>query len=135
MRFTSDDIRDQRFKTKFWGLDKEDVKMYLQLVADDFEDFQAEAAELKEQLEKRNEIVEKLKDRDRKLRNRIEVLLKKRGSSSNEADVKKGNEIIQNALNRAKEIKDLTEQEAYKMEKEIMKLEEHKKRLMESIKS
>jgi DivIVA domain-containing protein len=47
MRFSVDDIRNQRFKTKFSGLDKNDVMTYLQLVADDFEAFRRKPHSLK----------------------------------------------------------------------------------------
>lgn len=134
MRFTADDILNQRFKTKFQGLDKDDVMTYLELVAEDFEAFQAETAKLREQLGKQDKILIEYKKREDKLRAYVEALSKERKNPPNGDAVKKGDEIIQNALNRAKEIKELTEKEIYEMEKEILILEKHKKSLIGSIK-
>ena len=144
MRFTSDDIRNQRFKTKFHGLDKDDVMTYLQLLADDFEAFQKEADQLKDQLKKMDKTIKKYKDREEKMKSLFEALYKEKGilldelnnkESANKDSVKKSEGLIRNALNRAKEIKKITEKGVYNMEKEILLLEEHKKRLMEHIKS
>ena len=144
MRFTSDDIRNQRFKTKFHGLDKDDVMTYLQLLADDFEAFQKEADQLKDQLKKMDKTIKKYKDREEKMKSLFEALYKEKGilldelnnkESANKDSVKKSEGLIRNALNRAKEIKKITEKGVYNMEKEILLLEEHKKRLMERIKS
>lgn len=133
MKFTAEDIRIQRFQTKLNGYDKEDVLTYLQLVADDFEDSERGIAQLRSQLKKQEKILQKHKENGDKLNNKISTLSKEKSLSSDEA-LKKGKEIIQNALNRAREIKELTEDEVYKMEREILILEGHKKRLMETIK-
>lgn len=133
MKFTAEDIRIQRFQTKLNGYDKEDVLTYLQLVADDFEDSERGIAQLRNQLNKQEKILQKHKENGDKLNNKISTLSKEKSLSSDEA-LKKGKEIIQNALNRAREIKELTEDEVYKMEREILILEGHKKRLMETIK-
>lgn len=133
MKFTAEDIRIQRFQTKLNGYDKEDVLTYLQLVADDFEDSERGIAQLRNQLNKQEKILQKHKENGDKLNNKISTLSKEKSLSNDEA-LKKGKEIIQNALNRAREIKELTEDEVYKMEREILILEGHKKRLMETIK-
>ncbi len=133
MKLTAEDIRNQRFQTKLKGYDKDDVLTYLQMVADDLEQFEKDIPQLKHQLKKQDGIIKKSKENEAKLKNHIQTLLKE-NNISNEVAMSKGKEIIQNALNRAREIKELTEEEAYKMEKEILMLEEHKKRLMESIK-
>ena len=78
MRFSVDDIRNQRFKTKFSGLDKNDVMTYLQLVADDFEAFQKEAAQLKDQLKMKDKTIKKYKDREEKMKCLFETLCKKK---------------------------------------------------------
>lgn len=144
MRFTSDDIRNQRFKNKFKGLDKDDVMTYLQLVADDFEAFQKEAAQFKDQLKKKDKTIKTNKDREEKLRCLFETLCKEKGISLNELNnkksvnknpVKKGEKIIRNALSRAKEIKEITEKGVHNIQKEILFLEKHKKSLIENIKS
>ena len=139
MRFSVDDIRNQRFKTKFSGLDKNDVMTYLQLVADDFAAFQKEAAQLKDQLNKRDKTIKKYKEREEKMRRLFETLCKQKGMSRNELNyqesvnenpVKKGEVIIRNALNRAKEIKEVAEKGVRNVQKEILFLEKHKKSLI-----
>ncbi len=144
MRFTAGDIRNQRFKTKFKGLDKDDVMTYLQLVADDFEAFQKEAAQFKDQLKKKDKTIKKNKDREEKLRCLFETLCKEKSillnelnnkESVNENPVKNGEKIIRKALSRAKEIKEITEKGVHNIQEEILFLENHKKSLIENIKS
>lgn len=146
MRFTAGDIRNQRFKTKFRGLDKDDVMTYLQLVADDFEAFQKEAAQLKDQLKKEDKTIKKNIAREEKLRCLFKTLCKEKGISRNELNtliknllikspVKKGEKIIRNAFNGAKESKEITGKEVHSIQKEILFLENHKKSLIENIKS
>lgn len=131
-----DDIRNQRFKTKFSGLDKNDVMTYLQLVADDFEAFQKEAAQLKDQLKKKDKTINKHKDREEKLKCLLEALCKGKGislnklnykESVNENPVKKDEKIIRNSLGRAKETREITKKGVHKMQKEILFLENQKK--------
>ncbi len=134
MRLTAEEIRNQRFKTKIKGLDQSDVMTYLQLVADDFQESENETARFKEQLKKQDQILRILKEREIKLKNIIDTLSKDKEGPTGKDPKKKGEEIIQNALQRAREIKEITTKELYEMEKEILMLEKHKKQLMGSIK-
>ena len=143
MRFTADDLRNQRFKTKFQGLDKEDVLTYLELVADDFESFQKEAEKFKAQLKKKDKTIKKYKDREKEMKVLFEALYKEKNylldklnnNPNKKESVKKGEQILRKALNRAKEIKEITEKGVRGMQKEILLLENHKKNLIATIKS
>ena len=127
-----DDIRNQRFKTKFSGLDKNDVMTYLQLVADDFEAFQKEAAQLRDQLKKKDKTIKIYKDREEKIKCLFKTLCKEKGISLNELSykdsvnenpVKKDEKIIRNSLDHAKETNKITKKGAEEMQKEILFLE------------
>ncbi len=143
MRFTADDLRNQRFKTKFQGLDKEDVLTYLELVADDFESFQKEAEKFKAQLKRKDKAIKKYKDREKEMKVLFEALYKEKSylldklsnNPNKKESVKKGEQILRKALNRAKEIKEITEKGVRGMQKEILLLENHKKNLIATIKS
>ena len=143
MRFTADDLRNQRFKTKFQGLDKEDVLTYLELVADDFESFQKEAEKFKAQLKKKDKTIKKYKDREKEMKVLFEALYKEKSylldklsnNPNKKESVKKGEQILRKALNRAKEIKEITEKGVRGIQKEILLLENHKKNLITTIKS
>ena len=143
MRFTADDLRNQRFKTKFQGLDKEDVLTYLELVADDFESFQKEAEKFKAQLKKKDKTIKKYKDREKEMKVLFEALYKEKNylldklnnNPNKKESVKKGEQILRKALNRAKEIKEITEKGVRGIQKEILLLENHKKNLITTIKS
>ena len=127
-----DDIRNQRFKTKFSGLDKNDVMTYLQLVADDFEAFQKEAAQLRDQLKKKDKTIKIYKDREEKIKCLFKTLCKEKGISLNELSykdsvnenpVKKDEKIIRNSLGHAKETKKITKKGDQEIQKEILFLE------------
>ncbi len=135
MRFSVDDIRNQRFKTKFSGLDKNDVMTYLQLVADDFDAFEKEAAQLKEQLKKKDKTINKYKDREEKMKSLFETLCKQKGislnqlnhnKSVNENPVKKDEKVIRNSLGRANKTSEITEKRVDETQQEIVFLEKQK---------
>tara|TARA_B100000315_G_scaffold130524_1_gene120141 strand:- start:24293 stop:24712 length:420 start_codon:yes stop_codon:yes gene_type:complete len=135
MRFSVDDIRNQRFKTKFNGLDKNDVMTYLQLVADDFEAFQKEAADLKDQLKKKDKTIKKHIDREERMKSLFETLCKEKGislnelhnkESVNEIPVKKEEKIIRNSLGHVKKNKKITKKGVNDIQKEILFLEKQK---------
>ncbi len=126
MRLTPDDIRNQQFKTKLKGFDKEDVLMYLQLVSDDLENYQRENTLLKDQLKKLIDLSGKLQDHiknhapDKKNTKKIAMT--------------EGEKIIQKARDRAKEIRDVAAKEAYELEKKILQLEARKNQLLKDVK-
>ena len=55
MRFTSHEIKQQKFKKKMRGLDPEEVEVFVQMVADDFAEFEKENKTLKNRLVERPE--------------------------------------------------------------------------------
>ena len=126
MRLTPDDIRNQQFKTKLKGFDKEDVLMYLQLVADDLDFYQRETALLKDQLKK-------LIDLSGKLQDHIKAQSQDKKYTKEDA-MTEGDKIILKARNRASEIRKVTEKEAYEMGKKILQLEARKNQLMKDMK-
>ena len=126
MRLTPYDIRNQQFKTKLKGFDKEDVLMYLQLVADDLEFYQRETALLKNQLKK-------LIDLSGKLQGHIKAQSQDKKYTKEEAMLE-GEKIIQKARNQAREIREVTAKEAYEMENKILQLEARKNQLMKDLK-
>jgi len=126
MRLTPDDIRNQQFKTKLKGFDKEDVLMYLQLVADELEVYKKETTLLKNQLIK-------LMDLSGKLQVHIKTQSQDKKYTKEEA-MTEGDKIIQKARNRAREIRKVAEKEAYEMGKKILQLEARKNQLSKDMK-
>lgn len=84
MKLTADEIRNQRFRTKLKGLDKDDVMTYLQLVADDFEALHKEAERYKDQLKKNDSTIDYYKNREEKMKGLFTTLCKEKGISLTE---------------------------------------------------
>ncbi len=116
MKLNSNSIRNQVFTQKFFGFSKEEVKEYLNLLADGVEVLIKENDEMKKQI---NELYEQIESYKKIESNLQQTLLKAQESSSKslestrkqtqvmlmEAEVK-ANQIIENAKLKAKKIND-----------------------------
>jgi cell division initiation protein len=116
LKLNSNSIRNQVFTQKFFGFSKEEVKEYLNLLADGVEVLIKENDEMKKQI---NELYEQIESYKKIESNLQQTLLKAQESSSKslestrkqtqvmlmEAEVK-ANQIIENAKLKAKKIND-----------------------------
>lgn len=127
MRFTSIEIKQQKFKKKMMGLDPGEVEVFVQMVADDFEEFENENKSLKGKIRDCKLEIEALQKSEAELKNSLE---EKEAASlpAGEAE-KRGREIILKARQKAREIKETAMNEAMAIEREINKLRALKKEL------
>lgn len=127
MRFTSREIKQQKFKKKMRGLDPEEVEVFVHMVADDFEEFQKENQTLKNRMKDCKLEIEALRRSEDQLKKSLAE--KDTSLPSMEEAEKEGREIILRAKRKAKEIKEIAMKEAMTVEREIRKLRALKKEL------
>lgn len=65
MRLNHLDILEQCFRDKFRGYNKQEVDMFLHLVADDFKEMSEEIENLKRKIADKNDVIEDLKSQSR----------------------------------------------------------------------
>lgn len=129
MRFSSQEIKQQKFKKKMMGLDPEEVEVFVQMVADDFEEFDKENKALKRKIKECQLEIEALQRTEVEFKKSLEE--REVNSFTTEEAEKKGREIILRAKQKAKEIKEIAMKEAMAVEREISRLRSLKKELEE----
>lgn len=65
MRLTPIEIRQHRFKTRFWGSDSHEVESFLQTVVEDFEEVVRENSRLRREAERLSRALEEHRSRER----------------------------------------------------------------------
>jgi len=125
MRFTAEEIKNQKFKKKFRGLDPEEVEVFASMVADDFEEFEKENKSLKRRIKDCKLEVEALQKSEAEFK---EIIANREGDASPlDAPEDKARELILKARQKAREIKEIAMREAMEIEREISRLRALKK--------
>ena len=131
MRLNHLDILEQCFRDKIFGYNKEDVDTFLHLVAEDFREVTEELDLLKKEIDKKNKDIagfngQKIhKERERK--NEFEEI-------TPDIIKEKAKRIINAARDHANQHKKKAEHELSNLKREIEKIKQEKKKLIETIK-
>lgn len=133
MRFTCEEIKEQKFKKKMRGLDPEEVEVFIHMVADDFEEFEKENATLKNKIKDCKLEIASLQESESSLKKQLtekkSAVSVPSSNGEKEKAEEEAREIILTAKQKAKEIKEIAMNEALMVEKEIRKIRELKKQL------
>ena len=145
MKLSPQDVINQEFKIKMKGFDKEEVKHFLIQVADILENEILEKEAIRKELDKKKENLNRLKKRDDVLRETLISAQKFshdiKSNAEKESDIiireaeLKGEEIVNIALVRRKELREEIKSLQYKrreIEKEIVHMLDSLKELIES---
>ena len=131
MRLNHLDILEQCFRDKIFGYNKKDVDTFLHLVAEDFREVTEELDLLKKEIDKKNQDTDKFNERD----------TNKAGERKNdpieitpEIIKEKAKRIINAARDHANQHKKKAEHELSNLKREIEKIKQEKKKLIETIK-
>ncbi len=130
MRLNHLDILEQCFRDKFRGYNKQEVDMFLHLVADDFKEMSEEIEKLKIKIAEKNDIIKDLKSQS------------EAGPQNDSADPQIMPEILKDKARQVmREVREQTEthkkkaqQELNGLKKEIQKLTQDKSGLIDNIK-
>ena len=130
MRLNHLDILEQCFRDKFRGYNKQEVDMFLHLVADDFKEMSEEIENLKKKIKHKNDIIEDLKSQSGT------------GSQTDSADPHTAHEILKDKARQViLEVREQAEghkkkarQELSGLRKDIKKLTAEKSNLIKNIK-
>ena len=130
MRLNHLDILEQCFRDKFRGYNKQEVDMFLHLVADDFKEMSEEIENLKKKIKHKNGIIQDLKSQSGT------------GPQNDSANPKitqeilkdKARQVIREVREQAEIHKKKAQQELSGLKKEIYKLTHKKSSLIQNIK-
>ena len=131
MRLNHLDILEQCFRDKIFGYNKEDVDTFLHLVAEDFREVTEELDLLKKEIDKNNKNIAEFNGQK----------THKEGERENEFEEitpdiikEKAKRIINAARDHANQHKKKAEHELSSLKREIEKIKQEKKKLIETIK-
>lgn len=131
MRLNHLDILEQCFRDKIFGYNKEDVDTFLHLVAEDFREVTEELDLLKKEIDKKNKNIAEFNEQK----------THKEGERENEFEEitpdiikEKAKRIINAARDHANQHKKKAEHELSNLKREIEKIKQEKKKLIETIK-
>jgi len=131
MRLNHLDILEQCFRDKIFGYNKEDVDTFLHLVAEDFREVIEELDLLKKEIDKKNKNIAEFNGQK----------THKEGERENEFEEitpdiikEKAKRIINAARDHANQHKKKAEHELSNLKREIEKIKQEKKKLIETIK-
>jgi len=131
MRLNHLDILEQCFRDKIFGYNKEDVDSFLHLVAEDFREVTEELDLLKKEIDKKNKNIAEFNEQK----------THKEGERENEFEEitpdiikEKAKRIINAARDHANQHKKKAEHELSNLKREIEKIKQEKKKLIETIK-
>ena len=130
MRLNHLDILEQCFRDKFRGYNKQEVDMFLHLVADDFKEMSEEIESLKKKIKNKNDLIKDLKSKSG---------VDPQNSSADPQTAQeilkdKARQVIREVREQAENHKKKAQQELSGLKKEIKKLTTEKSNLIQNIK-
>ncbi len=127
MKVSPANIKEQRFKSKVLGFDKEEVTTFLDIVADDVEGLISENRDLNEELKKKENEIKELKENKEKFEKLIDTVERFKSTIIGIAE-KEAQTLVGDAELKAKEILRGADIEGERIKKDIDKLREEKSR-------
>lgn len=121
MRITPIDIQEQKFKITFRGYDKAEVDSFLDAVATEMEDLLRENGFIKEEIDRLNKEVERLKGMEDTLKDTI-ISAQKMAEDFKEAARKEAENIVAEARVRAEKILFDAEKRVSELSSELARL-------------
>ncbi len=134
MRITPIDIQEQKFKITFRGYDKSEVDAFLDSVATEMEDLLRENSFIKEEIERLNKEIERLKVMEDTLKNTI-ISAQKMAEDFKETARKEADNIVADARVRAEKILFDAEKRASELTSELVKISGKAVEIRETVKA
>jgi len=134
MKFSPFSIKAQEFAKSFMGYDKDEVRVFLETLSNEFESLQKENQKLLDEIEKNAEEIAEYKKLEKSLQTTL--LTAQESSSKSVESAKKQNQlIIKEAEIKANQITEKAKLEADLIRSSVLKLKEEKKLFVAKLKS
>jgi cell division initiation protein len=134
MKISPMDIQKQSFGTKFRGLDPEDVKTYLNLVAEEFAALQRDRDSLEQEVQSLRYLVEEHRQRETILKNTL-LTAQRVSEEIKEASRKQAESVIREAEMQSDRLLELAQARAHEVERGILDLRAHRTSLQTDIRA
>ncbi len=134
MKISPMDIQRQTFAPRFRGFDREEVRTYLSLVADEVAALQRERDTLEQQLQNLQGLIDEHREREVILKNTLLTAQRVSEEIRENAD-KKAESIVKEAEMQADRLLELAQSRAHEVERGILDLRAHRSGLRTDIRA
>ncbi len=134
MKISPMDIQRQTFAPRFRGFDREEVRTYLSLVADEVAALQRERDTLEQQLQNLQGLIDEHREREVILKNTLLTAQRVSEEIRENAD-KKAESIVKEAEIQADRLLELAQSRAHEVERGILDLRAHRSGLRTDIRA
>jgi cell division initiation protein len=134
MKISPMDIQRQHFAQRFRGLDRDEVRTYLHLVAEEVAALQRERDTLDQQVRDLHALIGEHRERETILKNTL-LTAQKLAEDLREAARKQGEVIVKEAELQADQLIELAQSRAHEVERSILDLRTHRTSLRTDIRA
>jgi cell division initiation protein len=134
MKISPMDIQRQSFERRFRGLDKDEVRSYLHLVAEEFAALQRERDTLQQQMQNLQGLIDEHKEREAILKNTL-LTAQKIAEEIRDNARKQGENVVKEAELQADRLVELAQSRAHEVERSILDLRTHRTGLRTDIRA
>jgi cell division initiation protein len=121
MKISPMDIQRQAFARRFRGLDPDEVRAYLSLIAEEFAAVERERAELDQQVKHMESLLEEHRQRESMLKNTL-LTAQKASDEIREAAHRQAEAVVKEAELQADKLLELAQGRAHEVERGILEL-------------
>jgi cell division initiation protein len=132
MKLTPLDIQSQSFETGFRGYNRDEVRTYLNVVAEEMETLRSENERLKEEVRRQSSLLAEHHEREQILKNTL-VAAQRTSEELKENAKKEAQMVLKEAELSADRLIETAQSRAHDVERDILELRQQKRRMFNSI--
>lgn len=132
MKLTPLDIQRQTFQSSFRGFDRDEVRTYLNVVAEEMEQLRSENEKLQEEVRRQSQILTEHHEREQILRNTL-VAAQRTSEEIKENAKKQSQMLFKEAELAADRLIETAQAKAHAIERDILDLKQQKRQMLNSI--
>ena len=132
MKLTPLDIQRQSFQSSFRGFDRDEVRTYLNVVAEEMEQLRSENEKLQEEVRRQSQLLSEHHEREQILKNTL-VAAQRTSEEIKENAKKQSQMVLKEAELAADHLVEAAQSKAHNIEKNIIDLKHQKRQMLNSI--
>jgi cell division initiation protein len=132
MKLTPLDIQRQSFESAFRGFDRDEVRTYLNVVAEEMEQLRSENEKLQEEVRRQSALLAEHREREQILKNTL-VAAQKTSEDMKENAKKQSQMLLKEAELASDRLIEAAQSKAHGIEKDILDLKQQKRQMLNSV--
>jgi len=132
MKLTPLDIQRQSFESAFRGFDRDEVRTFLNVVAEEMEQLRSENEKLQEEVRRQSALLAEHREREQILKNTL-VAAQKTSEDMKENAKKQSQMLLKEAELASDRLIEAAQSKAHDIEKDILELKNQKRQMLNSV--